>query len=173
MIGLVGLALADPVALRTPEDGPAATLGRHDVSLAVPLGEGPWVAAELASNAASIGASVGHRVVLSASGTRRLQGGVAGGLSVPLVQPGLAITGTAWLHGGWLGERASFLAGAAVPLALGTGGVRLPVLLELQGGVRIGRVSVGGRLAAGPVYTPGTDVSTFLEPALFIQSARR
>ena len=170
MILILGLAHADPVGLRTPGAGAAVTLGRHDLSLAVPLGEDrPWIAAELATNGASFGASVGHRALLSEHGLRRLQAGVSGGLLVPLVEPGLALTGTAWLHGGWVGERGSFLAGAALPLALGSGGVRLPVLFELQGGVQVGPLSLGARLSAGPVF--GSDVSTFLEPALFLQSA--
>ena len=70
------------------------------------------------------------------------------------------------MHGGWVGERGTFVAGAALPLVVGTGGLRLPLLLELQGGVWAGPVLVGARLAAGPVVTPGTDVSTWLEPSL-------
>lgn len=165
----LALALADPVAMRAPVDAPAATVGLHDASVSASLGEDlPWVAAELATNGASTGASVGQRWTLG-SGVRRFQAGLAGGFLVPLVDPGVVLTGTAWLHGGWVGERGSFLAGAAVPVAVGAGGSRMPLLFELQGGVVAGPVAVGARLAAGPVATPGTDVSVFLEPALMLQ----
>ncbi len=169
MIALwLGLALADPVAMRAPAAWPGATVGLHDASVAVPLGEGrPWVALGSAANAASMDASVGQR--WAGEGVRRVQGGLAGGVLVPLVEPGFALTGTAWLQAGWVGERASFVAGAAAPVAVGTGGSRMPLLFELQGGVRVGPVVLGGRLAAGPVATPGTDVSTYLEPSLGLQ----
>ena len=168
----LAVALADPVAMRAPLDAPGVTLGLHDASVGADLGEGlPWVAAELATNGAATGASVGQRWVLG-DGVRRFQTGLAGGLLVPLVEPGIALTGTAWLHGGWVGERGSFLAGAAVPVAVGSGGSRMPLLFELLGGVAAGPVEIGARLAAGPVLTPGTDTAVYLEPSLGVQLRR-
>jgi len=172
---LAGMAAAraDPVALRGPVVGPTATAGLHDLSVGTPLPGNLSAAAELATNAASAGGSVGTRWVVGPDdGPRRLQAGVAGGVLVPMVQPGVAMTATGWMHGGWVGEVGSFVAGAAVPLAAGTGGARLPLLLELQGGLAAGPVHIGARLAAGPVWTPGTDVATFLEPSLALTLPR-
>jgi hypothetical protein len=167
---LASLAWADPVAMRAPYGTAGATVGLHDASAAVPLGDGPWLAAELATNGASAGASAGSRWVLGPEDrVRRLQAGLAGGLLVPLVEPGIALTGTAWLHGGWVGERGAFLAGAAVPVAVGTGGSRMPLIFELLGGVGVGPVVIGGRLAAGPVVSPGVDTMVYLEPSLGVQ----
>ncbi len=169
---LLTLAWADPVALRAPHDAAGATLGRHDASAGAELGS-TWLAAEAATNGASVGASLGQRWVLGRDDrVRRVQAGCSGGLLVPLVEPGIALTGTGWLHAGWVGDRGAFVAGAAVPVAVGTGGSRLPLLFELQGGVRAGPVWLGARLAAGPVFTPGTDLSTFLEPSLGVQLDR-
>jgi len=170
---LMAGAWADPVALRAPVERPAATVGFHDLSLAAPLpGTRLDVAAAMATNAASAEAGVGRRWTLAGAGSRQLQTGLGGGVLVPLISPGVAVTAVPWMHGGWVGDVGTFVAGAAAPVAVGTGGARLPLLLELQGGLWAGPVLVQGRLAAGPVWTPGLDVATFLEPSLVVQVGR-
>ena len=170
MIALIAIAFADPVILRAPVHAAGLTAGLHDVSAGATWGDVASVAVEASTSGASAGASVGGRWFYGRpGGDARLQGGLSGGLLVPLVEPGVAVSATAWAHGGWIGDRGHFVAGAAAPLAVGTAGLRLPLLLELQGGLRAGRVLVGARLSAGPVLTPGTDVSVWLEPALTAQ----
>jgi hypothetical protein len=174
MIGLLWIATAhaDPVALRAPVASPALTAGSHDISVGGPLSNNRWVAAELGTDLGTLGASAGTRWALGPDDRPRvLQGGLAAGLLLPTVEPGLALTGTPWIHGGWVGRAGALVAGAAMPLAVGTGGVRLPLLFELQGGVRVGPIYVQGRVSAGPVYS-ALDTSLFLEPALIVQLDR-
>jgi hypothetical protein len=148
-------------------------VGAHDVSVSGGVGETRWLAAELGTDLSSLGASAGTRWAWGPDDRPRvLQAGIAAGLLLPTIAPGIALTGTPWIHGGWVGRSGTFVAGAALPLAVGTGGLRVPLLLELQGGVHLGPVWVGGRLSAGPVYTAGLDVATFLEPALLVQLDR-
>lgn len=176
-VWLAGLAWADPVALRGPTPAWAGTVGAHELSLGAPVGP-VEVALEAGASGAAFGASVGRRAVLvGRERTWRLTAGIAGGLSVPALSPGLAVTATPWIAAGALGGRGTFRVLAASPAALQViGGVeaRVPALVELETGVRIGAggeprgLWVVGRLGLGPVFAPGTDVSTFLEPALYL-----
>ncbi len=166
---LVAAAWADPVVLRGPEAAPAASIGQHELSVGAPAGP-VEVAVELRSDRGAAGASVGTRARL-AEGARgwRADAGISGGLVLPLVSPTLGMQATPWVSGGVGGERGVLQGVLAAPLAAAPGaGARVPLLLELQGGARLGPAWVVPRLGVGPVWTPGLDVSVATEAALLL-----
>ncbi|MBX2801265.1 MAG: hypothetical protein KTR31_26545 [Myxococcales bacterium] len=164
-------ALADPVALRGPQTGPTATIGLHELSAAAPLLDSPWeIAAHLRTDRGAAGVAIGRRVVLKeGDGPWRADAGLSGGVLLALVSPSPGLTATPWVAAGPVGNRASLQGVLALPMAATVGGgLRLPVLLELQGGVRAGPAWILPRLGLGPVFTPGTDVSVATEASLML-----
>ena len=164
------LAWADPAALRAPVDRPAAVLGAEQQSVAVPVGDRWRVAVETHTGAA-LGASVGQRwTVLGESEGWGADAVLAGGLLVPVLDPQLGLTVSPAFQGGLRTSGFAGVVGVAAPMVLTVPRVqaRLPLLTELQLGGAIGPVWLGGRLAVGPVNTPGVDISAFVEPGLWL-----
>ncbi len=160
---LPGTALADPGALRAPvaDSALAGEVGLPTASAAWWPNAGLGLAVHLRAPGASVGASVGTRA-LHADGWG-VDAFLAGGVTVPLRDPGVAVTLSPAARAGWRGPRAEAGLGLAVPLALGLGGggmeqigARLPLLLEPALGFDVGPVRVGATLSAGPVFVPGT-----------------
>lgn len=161
------VAFADPVALRGPRDELSATLGLHDLSVAAPVGPID-LAAAVRTDRGAADVAVGQRWTLR-RGRRQWQidAGVSGGIIVPLVRPTVGLTVTPFIAAGPVRERWAASGVIAMPMAVtARGELRLPVLFELQGGATIGRVTIGPRVAFGPVIVPGTDVSVATEAAL-------
>lgn len=178
MIALWTLAIAqgaDPSALRGPDSAPTAVVGLHDLSVAAPW---PGGALELAvavrTDQGAVSASAGRRWMLSDGAVWKAQAGVSGGLVVPLLVPSVGLVATPWVSLGPTGDRGFVQGVVAAPIAASlAGGLRLPVLAELQGGVRFGPVTVGIRFGAGAVVAPGTDVSVATEGAILLSYRRR
>ncbi len=153
---------ADPGALRAPVADAAfvGEIGAPTSSVAAWLGDGFGVAADVRAPGASVGLSVGTRA-LHADGWG-VDTFLAGGLTVPLRDPGVALTLSPAVRLGWRGPRLDTGLGVAVPLAVGLAGggmdgvgARLPVLLEPAFGTRVGPVRLGGTVSFGPVFVPG------------------
>lgn len=159
---LPGLAHADPGALRAPVADATVTgeVGLPTTSAAWWPRDGLGVAVHLRAPGASLGASIGTRALhTDAWGVDAF---LAGGLTVPLRDPGLAVTLSPAIRAGWRGPTAEAGLGLALPLAVGLvgGGIeqvgaRVPVLLEPAFGVDVGPVRLGATLSAGPVFVPG------------------
>jgi hypothetical protein len=169
---LAGLALllpsaaaADPGALRAPVGGAALVgeVGAPTTSAAWWPNEGLGVAVHLRAPGASVGASVGTRA-LHADGWG-VDAFLAGGFTVPLRDPGVAVTVSPAVRAGWRGPKVEGGVGLAVPLAVGLAGggvdgvgARLPLLLEPAVGFRLGPVRLGATLSAGPVFALGAPI---------------
>lgn len=169
---LAATAWADPVALRAPVAAPGVTLGWHELSAAVPLPDGWWLAPEVRTTGSALGASTGRRWTL-ARGPKGwgVDATAAVGLLATTATPGVALEVTPALIGGWWGERFAVTADLAVPVAGGwarTWQLRVPGLLELQTGGALGPLWIGARLGMGAAWTPGLDTSVVLEPALWL-----
>ncbi|MEN0061240.1 MAG: hypothetical protein AAGA48_03765 [Myxococcota bacterium] len=174
MIGvwLWSAAWADPVALRGLRDEPTVVLGLHDLSASIRLGE-VGVAATVRTDRGAVDVAVGRRWQLR-RGSRgwQIDGGVSGGLIVPLVRPTLGLTATPFIAAGPVQSGWAIQGVIAAPLAVtAVGEARLPLLFELQGAGTVGRVTIGPRFGVGPVVTPGTDTSFATEGALVVSLA--
>ncbi|MCA9490834.1 MAG: hypothetical protein KC621_12985 [Myxococcales bacterium] len=160
-------AWADPTALRLPERAPGVVVGFPDLSVGAPIGPVD-AAVELRTDGGAAGASVGLRRALreGAKGWRA-DVGCAAGLVVPLVAPTVGLTLTPWTSAGIVGGRAYVQGLLAAPVAASIGGgLRVPFQPELQAGARVGRLTIGPRVAFGVAWVPGTDVSVTTEGAL-------
>lgn len=178
MIGLWLAAVssaADPAALRGPAAAPTAIIGLHDLSIA-----SPWPGTQLElgvavrSDRGAVSVSGGRRWSLAERGAWKVHGGVSGGVLVPLVVPSVGVVATPWVSAGPMGDGGFFQGVLAAPIAASlAGGVRVPALAELQGGVHIGPVTAGLRFGLGAVIAPGTDVSVATEGALLLSYRAR
>jgi hypothetical protein len=157
ILAFIGLALADPIALRAPSGAVAVVLGVPDSSVAVSVA--PHVGVSIDARALdAVGASVGYRSDLFRRDTGfGLEVSIAGGPMVPLLDPGLALSATPALALGWAHHSLDATIGVAIPaVARFTGfDLRIPVLGELWLGGRIGPVRVGGTFAAGQMWITG------------------
>jgi len=170
MIALWAIAAhADPVALRGPEVAPTAVVGLHELSVGAPVGD-LSLALSVRTDRGAADAVLGRRWRVRGEPIGwRVEVGVAAGLLVPIVRPGLGITVTPWISAGPVRPHGFVQGVIAAPLGIAApGGARLPVLLELQGGGRVGPVTFGPRLGFGAVVAPGTDVSVATEAALLL-----
>ncbi|MEM6926536.1 MAG: hypothetical protein AAF602_06395 [Myxococcota bacterium] len=165
----VGLAHAEPVALRGPRAEPTAVIGLHDFSVGAPVGS-VEVAVSARTDRGAFDVALGRRWSLRGDDEGwRIDAGVSAGVVVPLVRPGVGLTATPWLSAGLLREHGFFQGLVAAPIAVAVpGGVRLPALLEVAGGGTVGRVTFGPRFAFGAVVALGTDVSVATEGALVV-----
>jgi hypothetical protein len=159
------VAAADPGALRAAVAG--ATLvgevGAPTTSAAWWPNDGLGIAVHVRAPGASVGASVGTRA-LHADGWG-VDAFLAGGLTVPVRDPGVAVTVSPAARAGWRGPKAEAGLGLAVPLAVGLAGggvdgvgARVPVLLEPAVGFDVGPVRLGATLSAGPVFALGSPI---------------
>jgi len=156
-------AVADPVTLRhgAPERGLVFQAGWPDVSAAWWMGPQLGLAVEWKLPASAVAASVGTRRRLPlGSGPWALDAFLAGGLLVPTVNPGLAISATPAVQLGRRGERFELDLGLAMPMELQLlteRRLRAPLLLEAGVGGDLGPVALGLRGGFGAVLTtPGT-----------------
>jgi hypothetical protein len=176
--GLPHLAMADPVTLRhgAPAEGLVVQAGWPDVSAAWWLQPELGVALAWRLPAAAVSASVGTRRRLPlGSGAWSLDGYLAGGLLVPTVDPGLALTATPALQIARRGARGELDLGVAVPLelqVLSERRLRAPVLLELGGGVVLGPAELGLRGGFGPVFTAPGAMGFALQWSLWVRVPR-
>jgi len=169
---LAALAWADPGALRAPVGVPGAVGGYHDLSVAAPVAKGWWLVGEVRTAGSFVGASAGRRFEISRGAKGwGFDAALAAGLGFPTAEPSLAITATPALISGWFGDNGSASLSVAAPLQakiIGGFEARLPVLFEFQGGGRAGHLWIGARFGMGPVWTPGLDLSIYIEPALWL-----
>lgn len=172
MILLATAAWADPGALRAPERAPAAVIGLHETSIAAPIGPVD-VALEFRTDGGAAGASVGLRRTLT-DGDRgwRTAVGVSGGLALPLVDPTVGLSVTAWSSAGVIGRRGYAQGLVAVPAVFSPAGVRVPLMPELQAGVALGPLLIGPRLSFAVVLSD-VDTSIATEAALGLTWAPR
>jgi hypothetical protein len=172
-LALVGLARADPVAMRAPGvQGPHATVALSTRSLSAAMAGSPpaglrlGVEVGLDGGAVELAAGVaGQRIV---DGWWGVEGGVAAGVAALARARSAALTLTPWAGVGLLGPRAAGALRVVVPAAVGPTGVRLPVLGELATGFGPRWLRVGPRVAAGPVWTVGLDVSLSVEAGAMV-----
>ena len=169
-------AAADPLALRHggPERGLVVEGGWPTVSAGWWVGPGLGLAVDWRLPAGAIGASLGTRTTVS-NGPRH--GGVdlfgAGGALVPLVDPGLALTATPAVQAGKRGPTTHVTIGLAAPVELllvPRAQLRLPVLLELRFGGKLGPLWLGLRGGIGPVLTAPGDPGFALQWSLWLRA---
>lgn len=180
IVVLSAVAFADPVALRGPLDAPALGLGLETASVALPAGQFFAVAADVAWNASQVGVSAAWRPSRRlGDGLWRLEGSLGLGVGARTVQPDLVVTVSPAMLVSAVGGRGVGGFGLAVPAEMTLlsppgwyppWGVEasIPLLLELQGGARVGPVWLVARLSQGPVLTPDVDVSYTVRPALWM-----
>lgn len=160
---LAAAAWADPVILRIPgpERGLVAAVGWPETSVGGWIGPRIGVALEIRPWSA-VGASVGGRWRLAGPEVGwRVDASLAGGLSVPTLDAGLALEVTPALRAGRVGERLAVSVGAASPAVLqGIGGVAARV--PLQGELILGlpTLGVGAVLGAGAVLSRGVSLTS-------------
>jgi hypothetical protein len=154
-------ALAEPAAIRAPVGGARLTaeVGGGG-SLAAWRADGLGLAADVSSGGAAVGLSVGWRH-LHPDGVG-LDLFFCGGILVPLVEPGVAISGGASARVGYRRGHFDGGLGLTVPVALGVAGggsgvaFRVPLLVEPAVGVRLGPVWLGGTGSMGPLWVTGS-----------------
>ncbi len=157
ILALCGLALADPIALRAPAGLVSVVLAVPDTSVALALTSHVGLSVDFrALDAVSV--SIGYRAdVFRAATGFGLELSVAGGPTVPVLAPVLAVSATPALALGWARKSLDATLGIAVPgVVRVTGpGLRLPVLGEVWLGGKAGPVRVGGTFAAGQMWITG------------------
>jgi hypothetical protein len=162
LAALASPAAADPLALRHGVDGRAVVVegGYPSISAGYWVGPALGLALDWRLPAAAVSGSIGTRKTV-AQGPRH--GGVdlfvAGGLLVPLVDPGVAITASPAIQMGRRGPKGHVTFGVAAPmeaLLVPRARLRIPVLLELRVGGNLGPLWLGLRGGVGPVLNfPG------------------
>jgi hypothetical protein len=168
LTAFLGLAWADPVAQRSVADT-ALVVGPAAGSAATPVGP-VSLGVEASWDGAAVGVSAGVRAVADRPGWRAA-GVAVSALALPRAG-GVGLGVAPWVG---LGTR-RFAATLAAPLAVGSAGsgrVRLPLLAGLEGLIDAGPLAVGARLALGPVWTPGLDVSLGADVGLVVARAGR
>ncbi len=168
-------AVADPVTLRhgAPERGLVFQAGWPDVGAAWWLGPRLGVAVEWKLPASAVAASVGtRRRVPLGSGPWAFDAFLAGGVLVPTVNPGLALSATPAVQLGRRGERVELDLGLAMPLELqliSERRLRAPLLLEAGFGGDLGPVALGLRGGFGAVLTEPGALGFLLQWSLWVR----
>ncbi len=159
---IAGTASADPLALRHGGPAPAVVVdaGWPTASVGAWLGPRTGFAVDLRLPASAVGVAMGTRHTRS-DGPKH--GGVdvfvAGGVLVPTLEPGVALTATPAIQAGHRGERAHVTVGLAAPieaLLVPRAAIRAPALLELRLGGNLGPLWLGVRGALGAVFASGS-----------------
>jgi hypothetical protein len=162
LAGFATRASADPTSLRHGVEAQTLVVegGWPTLSAGYWLGPGFGLAVDWRLPAAAVSGSVGTRKTL-AHGPKH---GVvdlffAGGLLVPLVDPGIAVTATPAIQLGKRGPKSRATIGLAAPieaLLSPRPQLRVPVLLELHLGGNLGPFWLGVRGGVGPILSlPG------------------
>lgn len=175
----IGAASADPIALRAPlsEGFRGAEVVFGAPSSAIAWRNGTWgVCVDAAPTGAIVGASAGvRRAIVRNDGDMGVDIVLAGGVIVPLIDPGVGVNVTTALQAGWFGDRSTFAVGLAAPIAvrLAPGvGIRVPLLAEALFAARAGdRWDVGLITGAGVAMDPDAAPAIAGEAAVIV--ARR
>jgi len=169
LLALTSVASADPLILRGLDTGrgPAVSGGSASVSAGGFITAHLGIAVELRLPADTVGASVGGRWTL-VEGKRGwgLDAFAAGGLDIPTLRPGLALTTTLALFGRVRRNRYQVALGAVSPSAVRLTGIpeaRFPLLLEFWLGIRAGPVWLALQANAGAVLAPSYTPSLWTE----------
>ena len=176
--GLARPAAADPVALRhgSPDQGLVLQAGWPHVSAAWWQRPGLGFAVGWRLPASAVSAAVGtRRRVALGQGPGALDASLAGGLLVPTVDPGLALTATPALQLGLRGERGELDLGLALPVELQVltdRRLRVPVLLEAGFSVALRPLELGLRGGLGPVLSAPGATSIALQWSLWARVPR-
>lgn len=155
----LGLAHAEPLALRAPVDGAVVVAGMPQEGAAV------WLRPQLGVGA---GYDVrGRTVDVAAAGrwdlTRAASGfgvqvGVAAGVPLTLAALRPAVEVAPWIGVGWERPRWHAVLDVAAPMAAAVGptpNLRVPVVLEPWVGVTAGRFTVSAGAGMGQAWSPG------------------
>lgn len=169
-------AWADPMALRAPAGSVVVVVGLPESSVAAALTPHLGVAVEVHPFSA-VGAAVGLRGDLF-RGERAfgLELSAAGGLDLPLVDPGLAVSLTPAAELGWAGGSVDATLGLVVPAVVRVApgaDLRLPVLGELWLGGKVGALRLGGTFAAGQLWMAGAPTEFGWHAGLFAALGER
>ncbi|GDX82828.1 hypothetical protein LBMAG42_46390 [Deltaproteobacteria bacterium] len=174
-LALVGLAFADPIALRAPSGDVAVVVGVPDSSAGFSITPHFGVSVDVHPFDA-VGASIGYRHDVFRRETGfGLEVAVAGGPTVPLLDPGLAVSATPSLSLGWARGPVDATIGVAVPAVAGLTGfsLRFPVLGEVWLGGKIGPARVGGTFGAGQMWILGAPTELGWHGGLYVAVALR
>lgn len=168
---------ADPLALRAPfptsreARGVVAVVGWPDASLAWMPRPGLGVALEYRLPSDAAGVAVAWRRVLAEGGRLSLAVVAGGGVKLPLIRAGLALTGQLALVGALRAGRFTGALSLASPCALRVVPdveTRLPLLLELWLTVRAGPLSIGLQGGAGATFSVGNAAQLALQGSLVV-----
>ena len=168
-----GPAVADPVALRTPDATGAvlAHVGTPELGVGVEIPGELRLGLGLRSDLGAVELAVGQTLPLGSPERWGFDGIGAIGLVVPTRRPTLALSVTAGMRGGYRGERFHWSLGGVVPATFGIVdgvAVRLPLLAETWLGLRLRSVWIGPRLATGAIVSPGTSPSLAAQAGLSV-----
>lgn len=173
ILSLVSLAFADPIALRAPSADVAVVLGAPDSSAGFSVTSNVGVSVDVHAFDA-VGVSIGYRHDVFRRDTGfGLELAIAAGPTVPLLDPGLAVSATPSLALGWARGSLDATVGVAVPAVarLNGFGLRLPVLGEVWLGGRIGSARVGGTFGAGQMWILGAPTELGWHAGLYVAVA--
>ena len=167
---LAAIAFADPVVSRAAAPGTGAWVGLDGLGVSAQITDRVSVGVDLPWNAGSVAATATGRWDL----TRGAQGWgvtatVGGGLVVPTAAPGIAVEITPAIQAGMFGRNGVFTVGVAAPISGGWVGApvaRLPALVEIQGGGRLGPMWLQGWVRMGAAWTPGLDTAILFDPGI-------
>jgi len=168
---LTSVAHADPIALRAPQGALGVVVAVPDSSVA------GWLTSHVGLSVdvhpwSTVGASVGYRgdVFRKATGFG-LELSVAGGPTLPVLDPGAALSATPSASLGWAGRGVDATLGLAVPAVLRIApdpDLRLPVIGEVWLGGRVGGVRLGGTFGAGQMWITGAPVELGWHLGLYV-----
>lgn len=167
-------AHADPIALRGPAWGRVLAVmpGLPELSAAWWVRPAVGFALEWRFPASAAGASVGTRwTVIGDTLGWGVEVHIAGGVMVPLLDPGVGLSVTPAVHGRWRDEHLHVGASVAVPAVLRVApgaDLRVPPVIELWFALHFGRLSFGLHGNVGSVYVPGLDWSTTYQGSLYL-----
>jgi hypothetical protein len=177
VLAWTGSVGADPIALRVPVErrGMVLAAGAPEVSVGWWFTRRFGIAAEWRLPASAVGASVGARWTLVGEALGwGVDAVVAVGAVVPLIDPGVALSVTPSLVGRWRGERVVVATSVAAPTVarfLPMPDLRLPLLVELWLGGRVGAWWAGVHGGVGSTWVPGLAWSGAFQGTVYVGHA--
>lgn len=173
-LALPAAAAADPLALRIPAERRFAALaiGVPEVSAGWWFSERFGLAVEWRLPASAVGASLGTRWTLVGDALGfGVDATLAVGVTVPLIEPGGAVSVTPSILGRWRGRYAVVAASVVVPAVarlLPDPDLRLPVLFELWLGGHFGPWRTGLHGNVGSTWVPGLSWSGAFQGTVYL-----